>query len=183
MGDRLSVPLDPLIASSITFQSYDPAAEISGVFRTPLRKHVALEGWFMEYLRVDGGATQTPAGEFDIRQISLSRAIAGRVNAFHLHPKRVQDELWCVLEGTLLVWLIDARADSPTRGNRRKVVLTGEAPELLHIPSGVAHGYRAGPNGGLLLYAMNSQFDPADPNEGRLPWDFFGTELWEEDRG
>ena len=137
----------------------------------------------MEYLRLDAGTAQAPVEGFDVRQISLSRAVAGRVNAFHLHPKRAQDELWCVLQGSLLVWLVDARADSPTRGNRRKVVLTGETPELLHIPSGVAHGYRAGPEGGLLLYAMNSQFDPADPNEGRLPWDYFGAELWEEDRG
>jgi dTDP-4-dehydrorhamnose 3,5-epimerase len=30
---------------------------------------------------------------------------------------------------------------------------------------------------------MNGQFDPADPNEGRLPWDHFGAELWEPDRG
>ena len=179
----MSIALDPAVASSVAFQSYDAPAEISGVFRKPLRKHAALEGWFMEYLRLDAGTAQAPVEGFDVRQISLSRAIAGRVNAFHLHPKRSQDELWCVLEGSLLVWLVDARADSPTRGNRRKVVLTGEMPELLHIPSGVAHGYRAGPEGGLLLYAMNSQFDPADPNEGRLPWDFFGAELWEEDRG
>jgi dTDP-4-dehydrorhamnose 3,5-epimerase len=30
---------------------------------------------------------------------------------------------------------------------------------------------------------MNSQFDVQDPNEGRLAWDFFGAELWEDDRG
>ena len=54
---------------------------------------------------------------------------------------------------------------------------------MLHIPTGVAHGYKAGPDGALLAYAMNSQFNIDDPNEGRLPWDHFGAELWEEDRG
>jgi dTDP-4-dehydrorhamnose 3,5-epimerase len=54
---------------------------------------------------------------------------------------------------------------------------------MLHIPSGVAHGYQAGTEGALLVYAMNSQFSLQDSNEGRLPWDYFGSELWEEDRG
>jgi dTDP-4-dehydrorhamnose 3,5-epimerase len=34
-----------------------------------------------------------------------------------------------------------------------------------------------------LLYTMDQQFDISDPNEGRLPWDQFGTDLWNEDRG
>jgi dTDP-4-dehydrorhamnose 3,5-epimerase len=33
------------------------------------------------------------------------------------------------------------------------------------------------------VYGMNQQFDQASPNEGRLPWDHFGAELWGEDRG
>ena len=87
------------------------------------------------------------------------------------------------IAGELLVWLVDVRADSPTQGSRRYFLLSGEAPELLFIPSGVAHGYRAGHRGALLLYAMNDQFNPADPNEGRLPWDFFGADLWADDKG
>jgi dTDP-4-dehydrorhamnose 3,5-epimerase len=33
------------------------------------------------------------------------------------------------------------------------------------------------------VYAMDQQFNLADPNEGRLPWDFFGADLWNENRG
>ena len=171
------------VRRALAFQGYDAQADIDGVFQHRLRKHIAIDGWFMEHVRLDGGKIEGLPTDFAVGQISLSRAVPGRVNAFHLHPKRVQDELWCVLEGTLLVWLIDVRADSPTAGNRRKFVLSGEAPSLLHIPTGVAHGYRAGPAGALLLYAMNSQFDVQDPNEWRLPWDFFGAELWEDARG
>lgn len=179
----MTTDLEHEVQRALAFQRYDALAEIDGVFQRPLRKHIGLDGWFMEHVRLDGGRVEALPTGFDVRQISVSRAVPGRVNAFHIHPKRVQDELWCVLDGTLLVWLIDVRADSPTAGNRRRVVLSGEAPSLLHIPTGVAHGYRAGPVGALLLYAMNSQFDVRDPNEGRLPWDFFGAELWEDDRG
>jgi dTDP-4-dehydrorhamnose 3,5-epimerase len=83
----------------------------------------------------------------------------------------------------MMVWLVDTRADSSTSGRRRRYMLTADAPALLYIPTGVAHGYKAGSEGALLVYTMNSQFNLADPNEGRLPWDHFGAELWETDRG
>jgi dTDP-4-dehydrorhamnose 3,5-epimerase len=179
----MSIRLEEQAQLATTFQSYPASDEIEGVFQRPLRKHVALEGWFMEHLRLGGGLADGLPVSFEVQQISISRAVPGRVNAFHIHPKRVQDELWCVVEGTLLVWLVDVRAESPTTGNRRKIMLSGDAPSLLHIPTGVAHGYKAGPAGALLVYGMNSQFNLQDPNEGRLPWDFFGSDLWEDDRG
>lgn len=179
----MPIPLDPNIGDSMTFQRYDPQPEIAGVWMRGLRKHRALEGDFLEVLRCTGGVIEESPEAFEPRQVSCSWATPGRVNAFHLHPKVAQDEVWCVLSGVLLVWLVDVRADSPTRGNRRRVVLSAEEPALLHIPAGVAHGYRAGKAGALLLYAMNQQFDPADPNEGRLPWDYWGAGLWEDDRG
>lgn len=122
-------------------------------------------------------------GPFTPWQLSVSWAAPGRLNAFHLHPRAEQNELWCVLSGQLLVWLVDVRARSVSSGVRRSVILSGEAPTLLMIPSGVAHGFRAGGQGATLLYAVDAQFDPVHPNEGRLPWDFFGPELWAEDRG
>jgi dTDP-4-dehydrorhamnose 3,5-epimerase len=175
--------LDEQAQQALAFQEYASQPSIEGVFHHPLKKHRSLEGAFMEHLRVTGGRAEDLAVPFEPRQISVSWAVPGRVNAFHLHPKRLQDELWCVLEGELLVWLVDVREGSPTQSNRRSFLLSGEAPALLHIPSGVAHGYRAGYRGAVLLYAMNSQFDPADPNEGRLAWDFFGSELWADDKG
>lgn len=150
-----------------------------------LRKHRAENGWFAELFRLSGGAVEgTPEGaEFPLRQLSASHAAPGRINAFHVHPRRGQNELWTVLQGQLLVWLVDCRAGSPTAGVRQRVLLSGEEPARLFIPAGVAHGYRAGPAGALLVYAMDRQFDAADPDEGRLPWDHFGAGLWEEDRG
>ena len=171
------------VARHVRTESYGPQPEIEGVERLPLKKHRSLEGWFMEHLRLQGGHVEGLARPFAVRQLSVSRAEPKRINAFHLHVKAVQDELWCVLDGILMVWLVDVREGSPTHGVRRREMLTAEEPCLLHVPTGVAHGYKAGWRGATLLYAMNAQFDPEDPNEGRLPWDYFGPELWEEDRG
>ena len=171
--------LRPDIEAALTFQAYPPAPTIAGVTLTSLSKLRSDNGAFMEVLRLQGGQ----ANGFTLRQLSVSWATPGRINAFHLHPRRQQNELWCVLAGQLLVWLVDVRADSATSGVRRSLLLSGEAPALLQIPAGVAHGYKAGAHGGTLLYGVDDPFDPADPNEGRLPWDFFGADLWEEDRG
>ena len=178
-GIRLSADMAP----KVTFQRYDPPPQIEGAFYQPLKKHRALEGWFMEHLRLTAGKVEGLPAPFEARQLSFSRDIPGRINVFHIHPKAVQDELWCVVEGALMVWLVDCREGSPSEGVKRKYVLSGDEPGMLFIPSGVAHGYKAGPEGALLAYAMNSQFSIQDPNEGRLPWDYFGRELWEEDRG
>lgn len=179
----MKIALSAEALAALSFQRYDAAPAIQGVVHQPLTKHRALDGWFMEGLRLSGGEVEGLEASFDLRQLSISRAVPHRINAFHIHPKEVQDELWTVLDGRLLVWLADLREGSASLGARRAYVLDGEAPARLYIPSGVAHGYKAGAEGALLLYAMNAQFDPADPNEGRLPWDFFGAELWEDARG
>jgi dTDP-4-dehydrorhamnose 3,5-epimerase len=135
-------------------------------------------------LRLEPGAVVEGTREpFVIRQLSSAYADPFRLNAFHIHPRIAQRELWSVLHGSLTVWLVDCRRDSADAGRRQSVHLSGEEPALLHIPAGVAHGYKAGPEGALFVYAMDQQFDRKDPNEGRLPWDYFGAELWEVDRG
>lgn len=171
------------VTAALTFQTYPAAPEIGGVWTFPLRKLRAENGAFMEVLRLGSDGVEGLPSSFTPRQFSVSWAAPGRLNAFHLHPRAEQNELWCVLSGQLLVWLVDVRAGSQSSGVRRPLVLSGEAPTLLMIPSGVAHGFRAGPQGATLLYAVDAQFDSVHPNEGRLPWDFFGPELWAEDRG
>lgn len=179
----MKVPLDKSHRKALSFQDYSPQPTLDGVWVQPLKKHRALEGDFMEYLRLTNGVVENLPAPFALRQVSLSRAQAGRINAFHLHPKQVQDEFWTVIDGTMMVWLADVRASSPTRNAKRRYLLSAEEPVLLYIPAGVAHGYKAGPGGAMLLYAMNDQFNIKDPNEGRLPWDHFGRDIWEEDRG
>lgn len=171
------------ITKALTFQDYSPAPAIEGVYLHPLKKRRSDNGSFMEYLRLSGGEAEALPASFKVRQISVSIAEPGRVNAFHLHPNEPQNELWTVIHGQLKVWLVDCRAASGTENVKRQVVLNGEEPMQLYIPAGVAHGYQAGTQGATLLYTMDQQFNLDTPNEGRLPWNFFGSELWEDDRG
>ncbi|QFP76208.1 dTDP-4-dehydrorhamnose 3,5-epimerase family protein [Deinococcus sp. AJ005] len=180
---ELTIPLTASALAALTFETYPPAPQIDGVWVQALKKNRSENGAFMEYLRLDDAGVQGLPGQLTPRQISVSWAAAGRINAFHIHVKGEQNEIWCVLSGRLVIWLVDCRAGSSTQGVKRKLVLSGEQPMLVHIPSGVAHGYQAGETGATLLYTMDAQFNANDPNEGRLPWDHFGAELWAEDRG
>ena len=171
------------VLNALTFQDYPPTSEIEGVWLHRLRKHRSDNGSFMEYVRLTENQVEGLPSSFTARQVSVSQAAPGRINAFHLHPNEPQNELWTVIAGQLKIWLVDCRAESLTEGTRRMVILSGEEPAQLHIPAGVAHGYQAGPEGATLLYMMDQQFSLERPNEGRLPWDFFGTELWSEDKG
>jgi len=182
---KFEIPLANEVREALSFQSYAPGEVIDGVWQRPLRKHRSENGWFVELYRLDESGVEGLAGEdtFSLRQASVSYAEPGRINAFHIHPLIPQDELWTVVQGQLLVWLVDCREGSATRGVRQHFTLSGEAPTILRIPGGVAHGYRSGASGALLIYGMNQQFDAHQPNEGRLPWDFFGADLWNQDRG
>jgi len=179
----LKIRLAPEHEQSLRFEAYPSAPAIEGVWVHALRKNRSENGAFMEYLRLNESGVQDLPGQLVPRQISVSWAAPGRVNAFHIHVRDEQNEIWCVLHGQLTVWLVDCREGSATLGAKRKLILSGEQPALVHIPSGVAHGYQAGEQGATLLYTMDAQFNLSNPNEGRFSWDYFGADLWAEDRG
>lgn len=177
------IELLPDIETVLSFESYPTALEIAGVWTKDLRKNRSENGWFMEYARLAEGHIQNLPTPLEIRQISISQAEPNRINAFHIHTKLEQNELWTVIQGQLMVWLVDCRKDSSTAGVKRKLVLSGEQPIQVYIPAGVAHGYKAGTAGAILAYVMDQQFNISEPNEGRISWSTFGHTLWEEDKG
>jgi dTDP-4-dehydrorhamnose 3,5-epimerase len=92
------------------------------------------------------------------------------IKAFHWHQR--QDDLWYVAAGMARVVLFDRRPGSPT-GGRTQVVYAGEDnPVLILIPAGIAHGYQVlGDRPVLLFYTVTQCYDPADPDEERIPYD------------
>jgi dTDP-4-dehydrorhamnose 3,5-epimerase len=118
-----------------------------------------------------------------VRQSSYSEVLPGAIKAWHLHD--VQDDLWFVPPSQrLLAGLLDVREHSGTYKQSMRVVLGGGAAKLLYIPSGVAHGaanpWKAAAG---IIYFVSSQFDAANPDELRLPWDLIGREFWQIQQG
>lgn len=165
-------------------QVYARAPAIDGVALLTLTRHVDDGGSLTELVRLTDGHPEGLPG-FTVRQVNFSELAPGAIKAFHLHVR--QTDVWYVPPGDrMLIVLVDVRQGSPTEGTRMRLVLGDGASRLLHIPPGVAHGVRnLGIAPGRVVYFTDLHFsaEPSACDEGRLPWDFAGAEVWEVTRG
>jgi dTDP-4-dehydrorhamnose 3,5-epimerase len=165
-------------------QAYRPAPSIEGVALVALARHADDGGSLTELARLTDGRADALAG-FSVRQVNYSEVAPGAIKAFHLHAR--QTDVWYVPPSDrMLVVLVDVRQGSRSEGTRMRLVLGDAASRLLRIPPGVAHGVRnvaAVP--GRIIYFTDLHFsaEPASCDEGRLPWDFAGADVWEVTRG
>ena len=169
---------------ALTVQDYAAAPAIAGVEVVDLRRFVDDGGAFTELGRLSAGLHAALPG-FEVKQVNYSEMEPGVVKAFHLH--RRQTDVWFVPPGDrMLLVLLDVREASATRDQVRRLVLGDGASRLVRIPPGVAHGVRnIGQARGRIVYFVDAHFStaPDECDEGRLPWDHAGQEVWELTRG
>jgi len=107
------------------------------------------------------------------------------IKAFHLHKR--QTDVWYVPPSDkLLLVVADVRKGSPSEGLVQRIVLGDGNSRLVRIPPGVAHGVKnLAATRGRIIYLVDTHFspDPDTSDEGRLPWDFAGIDVWEPTRG
>ena len=165
-------------------QSYGPGPTIDGVELVELRRFADDGGSMTELARLTDGDPAALAG-FRVHQINYSEVEPGAIKAYHLHTR--QTDVWYVPPSDrMLVVLVDARRGSRTEGARMRLVLGAGGSRLLRIPPGVAHGVRnLAATAGRIIYFTDVHFsaDPATCDEGRLPWDWAGADVWDVTRG
>jgi len=106
----------------------------------------------------------------EILQTSYAETYPGVIKAFHWHKK--QWDIWCVVKGQAQIVLHDLREDSPTKGETNTLYAGEKNLMLISIPVGVAHGYRVlGDSPMGIIYHTSKAYDPADPDEERIPFD------------
>jgi dTDP-4-dehydrorhamnose 3,5-epimerase len=137
---------------------------LHGVVVKKLTTHSDDRGYFREILRDDDNLLRR------FGQTSITRTYPGVIKAFHWHKD--QDDIWYVADGMARVVLYDIRQDSPTY-KQTQVIFAGEDnPVSILIPSGIAHGYQVlGVKPVLLFYHVTKSYNPADPDEHRIPFD------------
>ena len=176
--------LSPDAKQRFHVQSYGTPSEIDGVQIVELKRHHDDGGSMTELSRLVEGRPEALGG-FTVRQINYSEVEPGAIKAFHLHTR--QTDVWYVPPSDrVLVVLLDVRKGSRTEGARRRVMMGAGGSRLIRIPPGVAHGARnLGPATGRIIYFTDLHFspEPATCDEGRLPWDYAGAEIWEVTRG
>lgn len=138
--------------------------KIHDVIIKKLVTHPDDRGYFREVLRDDDNLLKR------FGQTSVTKTYPGVIKAFHWHKK--QDDLWYVVDGMARVVLHDVREDSPTFGETQVIYAGEDNPVLIVIPVGVAHGYQVlGNKPVILFYHTTMSYDPADPDEERIPFD------------
>ena len=169
---------------AFALQDYSPQAAIGGVEIVDLKRLVDDGGSFLELGRLTAGA-HAALRDFEVKQVNYSEMDPGVIKAFHLH--RRQTDVWFVPpDDRMLLVLVDARAGSSTENAVRRLILGDGATRLVRIPPGVAHGVRnLAATRGRIIYFVDTHFspDPDTSDEGRLPWDFAGVDVWEPTRG
>ena len=165
-------------------QAYGASPAIEGVTLVPLTRHTDDGGSLTELARLTDGRAAGLEG-FTVHQVNFSELAPGAIKAFHLHVR--QTDVWYVPPGDrMLIVLLDVRQGSKTENARMRFVLGDGASRLLRIPPGVAHGVRnVGTQPGHLVYFTDLHFsaEPSSCDEGRLPWDFAGADVWEVSKG
>jgi len=175
--------IHPTYTEKVTRQSYRPVSHIDDVEIVRLEWHGDDGGNFTELFRTDKGLIAGLKQPFEMKQFSMSILVPGAIKAYHLHYS--QDDLWYVSPlHRLLVNLHDLRKDSPTFDQHQRILLGGGKNALLRIPKGVAHGVaNVYQQDMMMFYATSEQFNPAEPDEQRLPWDTFGKDVWNITKG
>src|SRR5207245_3271148 len=100
----------------------------------------------------------------DTLQTNLSFSRRGVIRGLHFH-ERGQDDLFCCLQGTARVVVLDRNT-----GETFTEDVGDENPVAVYIPGRHAHGFEALTDV-LFCYHVTEEYDPADPDEHELPWD------------
>lgn len=165
-------------------QDYSPKTTIEGLEIHSRTRFNDDGGSMSELARLDEGRLEGVEG-FVCRQMNYSVMEPLAIKAFHLH--RRQTDVWYVPPADkILLVVADVRAGSSTEGVVQRIVMGDGSSKLVRIPPGVAHGAKnlrpATPS--AIIYFVDVQFSVGEEcDEGRLPWDHFGAEIWEVERG
>ncbi|MBI5127674.1 dTDP-4-dehydrorhamnose 3,5-epimerase family protein [Candidatus Roizmanbacteria bacterium] len=171
------------LKDKVFVQDYSKKRMIEGVKTVEVKRFVGEDGTFEELTRisVDGSLDGFP--EFKLRQINRSKILPGGVKAWHIHFN--QEDVWYVPpEDHMILGLWDLRNDSDSKDLKMRIVMGAGTSKLVYVPRGVAHGVvNAGKKTGTIIYFVNMQFNPKEPDEKRLAWDATGADFWIPEKG
>jgi dTDP-4-dehydrorhamnose 3,5-epimerase len=178
------VQINSRAKDSFSYQDYSPAERIDGVEVVDLARFHDDGGAITELGRLTAGIHGQLEG-FEVKQLNYSEVEPEAVKAYHLHHR--QTDVWYVPpHDKLLLVLHDCRQGSSTEGVTMRFVLGDGRNRLVRIPPGVAHGTKnLATEVGRIIYMVDVVFsvEPDECDEGRLPWDFLGAEIWDVIKG
>ena len=133
---------------------------IEGVTLAPLAPHEDHRGWLVELYRED----EMPPERHPV-MVYVSETLPGVARGPHEHVDQT-DYFAFVGPGEFMLYLWDARANSPTRGHRMKLAVGQDNKQGAIVPPGVVHAYKnIGSIPGWVFNAPNRLFAGAGRRE------------------
>ena len=148
---------------------------INGVLVIPLEVHSDDRGYLIEIARrADDPERHGVIQRFG--QVFLVGNVARNVvRAFHKHERAW--DWFTIAHGSAKVVLVDDRENSSSRGERMTLVIGERKPVLVAVPPGVYHGWMSLEDDTQLIGVASHTYVPEDPDEVRVPPDYFG-DVW-----
>jgi dTDP-4-dehydrorhamnose 3,5-epimerase len=143
---------------------------LAGTLHIPLNRFEDRRGSFVKtYL---DSALRSIGIAFELREEFYSISTAGVVRGMHFQcPPHDHDKIVYCAQGRALDVLLDLRS-GPGYGRAASVMLSSEAPSIIFVPKGVAHGFKALADGTLMVYKTSTEYSPS--HDAGVRWDSFG---------
>lgn len=90
---------------------------------------------------------------------------------FQLPPRALIKTVYC-LSGRVLDVILDLRVKSPTYLKTESLILSEEAPRILYLPAGIAHGFLSLKDDSIVCYKVDQEYDST--LDSGIRWDSFG---------
>jgi dTDP-4-dehydrorhamnose 3,5-epimerase len=137
---------------------------IAGVLIQPLKLLPSARGRLMEVQSRDDAIYP------GFGQVYVTSTRPGIVKAWYRHHR--QTDQIAPITGIVKLVLYDNRPDSLSHASVTEILLDESAPQLVQIPTGVWHGFKAiGSTEAFLLHLNSVPYSALAPDEDRLPAD------------
>jgi dTDP-4-dehydrorhamnose 3,5-epimerase len=162
---------------------------LEGVYHILLEPRVDLRGSFLRTFSRDGFERQGLNGHIEQCNLVINEP-RGTLRGIHYHVRPAGEVkiVQCV-RGAVFDVVIDLRPESVSYGEWVSHELTGDRPELLYIPKGMAHAYQTLEPHSTVSYFMSEAFvagtergAPWDDAWFSIPWPLSNPVLSERDR-
>jgi dTDP-4-dehydrorhamnose 3,5-epimerase-like enzyme len=155
--------------------------KIGGLFVRDLLVNVDDRGVLVELMRNDWPENMVGLSNYiTLKQIYLVANKTLAIRAFHKHGRLV--DYFCIIQGNAKFIFVDDRTNSETFENMQIVNVTDQRLQLITVPTGVFHGWKAD-IGTILISGANQLYMGIDKkgelDEVRIPWDTYGVGIWE----
>lgn len=152
---------------------------LPGAYLLDVRRMADARGTFVKiYNETAFAKTSLPFDFGGVREEYYSSSRRNVIRGMHFQvPPHDHEKIVCCMVGAVLDVLLDLR---PGEGYGRAVstVLSGDKPEILLIPKGVAHGFKSLQDNSIVLYKVTTEYAPQ--HDCGVRYDSFGFD-WGND--